>query len=201
MSENYYKGLRYLIFLFLYRKGQGYENILVIINHFTKFVQAYPAKNQKAVTTGKLVLDFIKIYDFTEKFHSDQGQTFVGKVMKNLYRLTGIKQTKTTPYYPMENGISERFNCTLLSMVGTLTNEKKPKYLPDLVMAYNSATHYSTGYSPYFMMFGQQPRLPVDIAMGITLEDDTDDFIKNQHEIFRTAYDIASRKIREARQE
>ena len=103
----------------------------------------------------------------------------------------------------MGNGLSERFNRTLLSMVGTLTSEKKkawPKYLPDLVMAYNSATHDSTGYSPYFMMFGRQPRLPVDIAMGITLEDDTDDFIKNQQEIFRTAYDIASRKIREAGQ-
>ena len=182
-------------------KAMGYENILVIIDHFTKFAQAYPAKNQKAVTTAKLVLDFIRRYGFPEKFHSDQGQNFVGKVMKNLYKLTGIKQTKTTPYHPMGNGLSERFNCTLLSMVGTLTSEKKkvwPKYLPDLVMAYNSATHHSTGYSPYFMMFGRQPRLPVDIAMGIALEDDTDDFIKNQQEIFRTAYDIASRKIREA---
>ena len=184
-------------------KAMGYENILVIIDHFTKFAQAYPSKNQKAVTTAKLVLDFIRRYGFPEKFHSDQGQNFVGKVMKNLYKLTGIKQTKTTPYHPMGNGLSERFNRTLLSMVGTLTSKKKkawPKYLPDLVMAYNSATHDSTGYSPYFMMFGRQPRLPVDIAMGITLEDDTDDFIKNQQEIFRTAYDIASRKIREAGQ-
>ena len=123
--------------------------------------------------------------------------------MKNLYRLAGIKQTKTTPYHPMGNGLSERFNRTLLSMVGTLTNEKKkawPRYLPDLVMAYNSSTHESTGYSPYFMMFGRQPRLPIDIAMGLYLEDVTDDFIKNQQEIFRTAYDIASRKTREAGQ-
>ena len=54
----------------------------------------------------------------------------------------------------------------------TLTNEKKnawPKYLADLVLAYNSSTHEPTGYSPYFMMFGRQPRLPIDAAMGITL--------------------------------
>ena len=67
-------------------------------------------------------------------------------------------------------------------------------------MAYNSATHDSTGYSPYFMMLGKQLRLPVDVAMGITLEGDTDDFIKNQQEIFKTACDFASRKIREAGQ-
>ena len=139
-------------------KAMGYENILVIIDHFTKFAQAYPAKNQKAVATAKLVLDFIRRYGFPEKFHSDQGQNFIGKVMKNLYKLTGIKQTRTTPYHPMGNGLSERFNRTLLSMVGTLTSDKKkawPKYLPDLVMAYNSATHDSTGYSPYFLMFGR----------------------------------------------
>ena len=184
-------------------KAMGYENILVIIDHFTKFAQAYPARNQKAVTTAKLVLDFIRRYGFPEKFHSDQGQNFVGKVMKNLYKLTGIKQTTTTPYHPMGNGLSERFNHTLLSMVATLTSEKKkawPKCLPDLVMAYNSSTHDSTGFSPYFLMFGRQPRLPVDVVMGITLEDDNENFVKNQQKIFRTAHDIAFRKIREAGQ-
>ena len=113
----------------------GYESILIITDHFTKFAQAYPAKNQKAVTTAKLVLDFIRRHGFPEKFHSDQDQNFVGKVIKNLYKLTGIKQTKTTPYHPMGNGILERFNLTLKSMVGTLTNEKKkawPKYLSRL---------------------------------------------------------------------
>ena len=102
--------------------------------------------------------------------------------MKYLYKLTGIKQTKKTPYHPMGNGLSERFNHTLISMVGTLTSEKKkawPKYLPDFIMAYNSSTHDLTGYSPYFVMFGRQPRLQVDV--GITLEDDNKDFIKNQH--------------------
>ena len=60
-------------------------------------------------------------------------------------------------------------------MVHTLTSKKKKawsKYLPDLVVAYNSSTHVSTGYSPYFLMFGRKPRLPVDVFMGITLEDD-----------------------------
>ena len=72
-------------------------------------------------------------------------------------------------------------------MIGTLTNEMKkawPKYLADLVLAYNSSTHESMGYSPYFMMFGWQPRLPIDVAMGITLDDDVDDFVKSQQEIF-----------------
>ena len=49
----------------------GYENILVIIDHFTNFAQAYPAEHQKAVITAKPVLDLIRRYGFPEKFHSD----------------------------------------------------------------------------------------------------------------------------------
>ena len=121
--------------------------------------------------------------------------------MKNLYKLAGINRSNTTPYHPMGNGLSEHFNRTLLSMIGTLTNEKKkawPKYLADLALAYNSSTHESTDHSPYFMMFGREPRLPIDVAMGITLDNDADDFVKSQQEIFHTAYNIASKKIREA---
>ena len=72
-------------------------------------------------------------------------------------------------------------------MLGTLTTEKKkvwPKYIGDLVLAYNSATRESTEYSSYFMMFGGQPRLPIDVALGIALENDAGDFIKSQQEIF-----------------
>ena len=50
------------------------------------------------------------------------------------------------------------------------------------------------------MIFGQQPRLPIDVAMGITLDDDAYNFIRSQQETFQTAYDTASRKIREAGQ-
>ena len=78
--------------------------------------------------------------------------------MKNLYKLTGIKQTKTTPYHPMGNGLSERFNHTLLSMVGTLTSEKKkawPKYLPVFVKlgTRNTATPKKNSHFFFFWVF------------------------------------------------
>ena len=49
-----------------------------------------------------------------EKFHSDQGQTFVGKVMRNLYKLAGINRSNTTPYHPMGNGLSGMFQPNLI---------------------------------------------------------------------------------------
>ena len=102
---------------------------------------------------------------------------------------------------PYKFWITLKDNKVICVILASNKGHHLPKYLPDLVMAYNSSTHDLTGYSPYFLMFGRQPRLPVDVVMGITLEDDNEDFVKNQQKIFRTAYDIASRKIREAGQE
>lgn len=70
----------------------------------------------------------------------------------------------------MGNGLPERFNRTLLEMLGTLEPEKKKdwkRYVNPLDHAHNSMRHESTGYTPFLLMFGREPRLPIDLAFGI----------------------------------
>ena len=57
------------------KKAVGFENTLVIINHFTKFGQAYLAKNKKASTTAKLVLAFMRQYVIQNSFILIKGKT------------------------------------------------------------------------------------------------------------------------------
>ena len=50
-------------------------------------------------------------------------------------------------------------------MIGKLSMDKKAQWelhLPELLQAYNSTRSTVMGYSPHYLMFGRQPRLPVD---------------------------------------
>ena len=83
-------------------------------------------KNQIARTTvDALFHNFIVHYGIPQKIHSDQGANFMSHLIKELCTLTGTKKSRTTPYHSMGNGMTERFNRTLLEMLGTLEPEKK----------------------------------------------------------------------------
>ena len=157
-------------FLTLEESSGGVQNVLVLTDHFTKFAFAYPTKNQHATTVAKILFEkFVVNYGIPERLHSDQGANFESKVIAELCKLLGIEKSRTTPYHPQGDGTTERFNRTLISMLKTLDPNQKARWkdhVPAMVHAYNSTKHDSTGYSPFFLMFGRQPRLPVDVYLG-----------------------------------
>ena len=159
-------------YLSLERSKGGVENILVITDHFSRYAKAIPTRNQTAKTTARVLFDnFIVHYGFPARIHSDQGQNFESNLIKELCQIARIEKSRTTPYHPMENGQIERFNQTLLKMLGTLEEYQKSDWkthVPTLVHACNATFHDSTGFSPYFLMFGSHPRLAVDAFLGLT---------------------------------
>ena len=161
-----------LDYLSLERSKGGFENVLVITDHFSRYAQAFPTKNQTAKTTARILFDqFIVHYGFPARIHSDQGQTFESNLIKELCSIAEVEKSRTTPYHAMGNGQVERFNQTLLQMLGTLEEYQKSDWkahVPTLVHAYNATIHDSTGYSPYFLMFGRHPRLPIDAFLGLS---------------------------------
>ena len=158
-------------FLTLEKGKGGFENILVVTDSFTKYSWAFPTRNQRANTVASVLWEkVISNYGFPQRLHSDQGQDFESKVISDLCKMAKIDKTRTTPYHPQGNGQTERFNRALLDMLGTLNDDKKhswPEYVSPLVHAYNCTKHSTTGYAPYFLMFGRKPRLPIDVHFGI----------------------------------
>ena len=77
---------------------------------------------------------------------------------------------RTSPYHSQTNGRCECFNSTLLNIFGTLTLEQKKdwkSHVTALVHAYNCTRNAATGFSPYYLLFGRGPRLPVDVEFGL----------------------------------
>ncbi|CAI5669579.1 unnamed protein product [Oreochromis niloticus] len=146
------------------------KDVLVMTDHFTKFAVAVPTPNQRARTVAKALWEnFIVHYGVPERLLSDQGPDFESKTISELCEIIGMKKIRTTPYHPRANPV-ERFNRTLLQMLGTLSDNEKlhwKEYVKPLVHAYNCTKNDVTGYSPYVLMFGRQPRLPIDLVFGL----------------------------------
>ena len=151
-------------------KGQ-HESVLVVTDHFTRYAQAYAVKNQTALTTAKVLWEqFLRHYGFPQKILTDQGPGFESQLFQELMNMARIEKLRTTSYHPQTNGQCERFNSTLMNMLGTLTPDQKKDWKSHLLTmchAYNSTQHSVTGFSPYFLMFGRHLRLPIDYQLGI----------------------------------
>lgn len=96
-----------------------------------RYAQAFPAKNQKALTVAKILVEkYFVHYGLPTRIHSDQGRDFESWLIKELLKVLGVRKSRTTPYHPQNDPQPERFNRTLLSMLDTLNQEKKRQWSP-----------------------------------------------------------------------
>ena len=137
-------------------------DVLVLQDHCV----AYVVKDQTACTTAEtLKIGYFGLFCAPAYLVSDQGKAFMGHVITHLCELYGVQKLRTLPYHAQTNGQVERMNQTIIHMIGKLEEDKKAcwsEHLPELLMAYNATCSTVTGYSPYYLLFGRRPRIPVD---------------------------------------
>lgn len=188
-----------LDFSLLERSRDGLEQVLVITDVFTKYTQAYPTRDQKAATVARILVErwFYQV-GVPERLHSDQGRNFESELLRQLCTLYGVQKSRTTPYHPQGNGQCERFNRTLHDLLRALPPEQKgrwPQHLPHLLYAYNTTVHGSTGYSPYEMLFGRPARIPLDLLLGRSAEEDFADWVVDHRRHLEVVHRVARERL------
>ena len=148
----------------------GNRYILVAMDYFTKWPEAYAIPNQEATTVArKLVNEFFSRFGTPNELHSDQGRNFESAVFQECCSLMGIRKTRTTALHPESDGMVERFNATLGQQLAKFCRDNQATWdekLPLLLMAYRSAEHEATEYTPARLMCGRELRLPIDVTTG-----------------------------------
>ena len=142
------------------------RNVLVLQDHFSKYVVAYVVKDQTARTAAEtLRIGYFGLFGAPAYLVSDQGKAFTGHIITHLCELYGVQKLRTSPYHAQTNGQVECMNQTIICMIGKLEEDRKAcwsEHLPELLMAYNATRSTVTRYSPYYLLFSRRPRIPVD---------------------------------------
>ena len=134
-----------------------------------KIPVAVPLRDQSAMSVAKaLVRHCVLVYGASEFIVHDLGREFTNEIMKNLALLTGTGNLKTTSYRASLNGAVERVHSTINSVFAkTVSSNMKDWDIQAsyVCFAYNTSRHSSTTFDPFFLQFGRQARVGIDMLL------------------------------------
>ena len=168
----------------------GYKSILVIIDTFTKWSETIALRSTKVEHIAhNFLVNWICKQGVPVQVHSDRGGNLESaEIIKEVYKMMGIYKSANTSYRPQTDGGVERLNRTIKNMLWKFCQKNPANWvlsLPQVMFAYRTSVHSSTGFSPFFLDKGRLPRLPIDLLMGTS---PTAILGKNQGEAALEAY-------------
>ena len=110
----------------------GHLYILTLVDNATKYPEAVPLKKITTETVAEALLDIYSRVDIPEEVLTDQGTQFMSECMQEVSRLLSIKRLTSMPYHSICNGLVERWNGTLKSMLKRLCQDQ-PKQRQRLI--------------------------------------------------------------------
>ena len=145
---------------------RGHKYILTVMDYATRYPEAESLKAIDTITVAEALISIFCRIGFPEEMLTDRGSQFMSEVLKEVNRLLSLKHLKTTAWHPMCNGLVERFNGTLKTILKRLCAEcpkQWDRYLPAVLFAYRSSIQESSGFTPFELVFGRKVRGPMEI--------------------------------------
>ena len=148
----------------------GNKIIIVVVDYLTKWVELEALPTGKAdVVTTFFVNRVVLRHGLPETMISDRGKCFLANLTQSTLHKLGVKHKTTSSYHPQTNGQVERMNHTLAMMISMYVAEDQKDWdeqLPYICFAYNTSRQDTTGFSPFFLLYGREAILPIDVFLG-----------------------------------
>ena len=155
------------------RSKQGFIHLMVVVDHFSKWVELFPLRKVTARAVLEKLQDVFCRFGFPERLITDNASYFTARVFGATCRSLGIDHCTTSPYHPQSN-LTERVNRTLKPMLAAFAESQRDwaDHLSELAFAIRTSESRSTGFSPAFLNFGRELANPVTSVIQCQLGDE-----------------------------
>ena len=152
----------------LSKTAKGNRYVIVMQDFLTKWPLVFPAPDQKATRIARLLVEeVLPMFGVPEALLSDRGTNLLANVVQDVCQLLGVTKLNTTAYHPQCDGMVERLNRTLKSMLrkhAVKFGNQWDCYLPGVLWAYRNTPHEATKEKPSYLLFGVDCRSPTEAA-------------------------------------
>eukprot|EP00873_Tetraselmis_striata_P041597 jgi/Tetstr1/461861/TSEL_006940.t1 len=144
--------------------SEGHKYVIVIVEHFSKWIELVPVRDLEATTTAKAFHERVLArYGAPVEVVTDNGTKYQGAFREQLER-HGIQPVDIPPGHPQANGMAERIvqvlKVALRKVVPTLGTASWHSWMPVIEFGYRVSKQATTGYSPFFLLFGRDHVAP-----------------------------------------
>jgi len=150
---------------------------VVFTDYLTKWPEVFATKDQTLTIAELFVEEIICHHGIPGQLLSDCGAAFLSRLLREICKLLGVKKINTTAYHPQTNGLTERFNRTLTDMLAKRV-ERNGKdwdtHLPFVLFVYRASVQESVKESPFYLLYGCDPRLPTTLEMDTMSHEEID---------------------------
>ena len=163
----------------------GHRYILTLVDYATRYPEAVPLKKITTEAVAEALLDIYSRVGIPEEVLTDQGTQFMSECMQEVSRLLSIKGLTSTPYHPICNGLVERWNGTLKSMLKRLCQDQPKQWhrlINPVLFAYREVPQESTGFSPFQLLYGRSVRGPGTILKELWTKEENIPEVKSSYE-------------------
>jgi transposase InsO family protein len=148
-------------------KPRGNKYLLTFIDHFTKYVEAFPIPDQTAETCARIyATQIVTRHGTGSQLITDQGRYFMSSFFQESCKILGIRTTRNTSYHPQSNGSIERWHRSLhtgLSHYINSANNNWDTLITFYLTVYRAIPNSVTGYSPFLLLHVREMEIPTTI--------------------------------------